>query len=121
MDRRTRDLVYHWDKNYGHPGNWTERNARFCLEFCIDCAFRAQQKGAYEFSLVNYQSLYDDIIEPIGEEATIWDHEARNPNRQKVLVLRAGERARGYAYDSTDNLDEWRLIVDKPSDDEKIS
>jgi len=89
-------LFHSWDKLYGHPANWTVSNARFCLSFCIDTALKFQREEV-GYSLVKYDEVFEDVIEPAAEEATIWNESSHPPNysftkpsgpRTPVLVLK---------------------------------
>ena len=117
--RDTTELFYWWDKHYGHPANWTVRNARFCLNFCIETALKFQRQEDEGYTLVSYDEAFEDIIEPANEEATIWNQSVHPPEfpfqkpsepRSPVLVLRRGQSIVGYATDSEDRLDEWFVL-----------
>jgi len=119
--RDTGELFYWWDKHYGHPANWTLRNGRFCLDFCIETALKFQREEDEGYALVSYREVFEDVIQPTTEEATIWSQpvcpsqppfpEPSEP-RSPVLVLKKGESIVGLATDSENRLDEW-LIVSK--------
>ena len=121
-------LTFWWDKTYGHPANWTERNAKFCLDFCIDTALKFQREKDEGYSIINYQFVFEDIIEPVGEEAVFWNQSKYPPEitlptiqkplepRKKVFILKKGETIIGYVTDDKDRLDEWRVL----SNDERI-
>jgi hypothetical protein len=125
---KTNKLTYYWDKNYGHPVNWTEQNAKFCLDFCIDTALKFQREKDEGYTLIDYQFVFEDIIEPVGEEAVFWDQskypaEITLPTiqkplgpRKKVFILKKGDSIIGYARDDKDRLDEWEIF----SHDERI-
>lgn len=126
--RDTKELFYWWDKTYGHPANWTVRNARFCLDFCIDTALKFQKEEYGEYDLVPYFAVYEDVIEPAGEQATLWDQSfyPRNyfpyqppPPKKAKLVLRKGQSIVGWALDDKDRLLEWMVISDDIPHEEK--
>jgi hypothetical protein len=116
-------LTYWWDKTYGHPANWTDRNAKFCLDFCIDTALKFQREKDEGYSIINYQFVFEDIIEPVGEEAVFWNQSKYPPEitlpaiqkplgpRKKVFVLKKGDSIIGYTTDDKDNLDEWQVFT----------
>jgi len=130
-ERETRKLVYWWDKNYGHSANWTNRNAVFCINFCIETALKFQREDDEGYTLVSYNEVYEDVVEPVANEAVMWDcsHDTKtrgiNPapaERKKVLVLKKGQQIVGWATDDEDTLDEWFIISkDIPSERESGS
>ncbi len=112
----TGELYYWWDKHYGHPANWTARNARFCLNFCIETALKFQRGEDEGYTLIPYREVFEDIIEPVKEEAIIWNQSSHPPKfplqepsepRSPVLVLKKGQPIIGWATDSENRLDEW--------------
>jgi len=113
---KTDKLTYWWDKTFGHQANWTVRNAKFCLDFCIDTALKYQREEDEGYTIINYQSVFKDIVEPIGKEAVFWDQSKHPPEiasslgpRKKVFTLKKGDSIVGYAYDDKDRLDEWQI------------
>ena len=112
----TSELSYWWGKDYGHPANWTPRNASFCLNFCIETALKFQREEDEGYSLKHYQFVYEDVIEPKGEEAAIWDWPSeilpQKPlePRKVILTLKKGEPIIGWAFDYKDRLDEWYIL-----------
>lgn len=115
----TGELFYWWDKHYGHPANWTIRNARFCLNFCIETALKFQREEDEGYTLILYQEVFEDIIEPSKEEAIIWNQSSHPPEfpfqkpsepRSPVLILKKGQSIAGFASDSEYRLDEWFVI-----------
>jgi len=119
---KTGKLSYWWDKSYGHPANWTEQNAKFCLDFCIDTALKYQREKNEGYSIIDYQYVFEDIIEPVGEEAIFWNQSIYPPEitlptiqkplgpREKVFTLKKGKLMVGYAFDNKDSLDEWEVL-----------
>lgn len=127
---QTGELFHRWDKTYGHPKNWTARNADFCLNFCIETALKFQREADEGYTLINYMEVYEDVIEPIKEEAIIWNLSChppkytlqKSPKRSPVLTLKKGQSIIGWASDRTDILDEWFIISkDIPSASDKFS
>ena len=115
----TGELFYWWDKHYGHPANWTIPNARFCLVYCIETALKFQREEDEEYTLIPYSEVFEDIIEPLNEEAMIWNQSSHplefsfqktSEPRKPILVLKKGQSIIGWATDSKDRLDEWFVI-----------
>jgi hypothetical protein len=127
----TGELFYWWDKHYGHPANWTVRNARFCLNFCIETALKFQRTEDEGYTLISYHEVFEDVIEPAKEEATIWNQSShtselsfqKSPEpRNSVLILKKGQSIIGWATDYEDTLDEWFIVSkDIPSKSGKYS
>ena len=117
-NRTTDELVVFWDKHYGHPGNWTKQNATFCRDVALDAILKFQGEESREYTLVYYGSLFEDVIEPAGEQATIWNVSAHpadvpfgpRPERMPIRTLRRGEAIVGIAYAGKENLDEWFVV-----------
>ena len=114
---KTHKLTYWWDKTFGHPANWTERNAKFCLDFCIDTALKYQREKDEGYTIINYQSVFEDLIEPMGERAVFWNQSKYPPEissplgpRKKVFTLKKGDSIIGYTWDDKDRLDEWEIL-----------
>lgn len=68
---RSQEPLLRWEqKQYGHPGNWTEANAHFCLNTFLQVALRIQDAdfipGALEFDL-----LYQYKITALVNDAQI--------------------------------------------------
>ena len=126
----TRKLSYWWDKFYGHSANWTVRNARFCLNFCIQTALKFQREEDEGYTIIPYSEVFKDIIEPANKEAIIWDQSSHQPEysfqkpsepRSPVLALKKGQAIVGQAIDSEDRLDEWLVISeDIPSKSKEV-
>ena len=119
IHKDTKELSYRWDKWYGHAKNWTTQNARFCLDFCIDTALKFQREEYEGYTLISYPEAFEDTIEPVRKEATIWNqssHPSRSPSqktsepRSPLLILKKGESIIGFATDSEDRSDEWLII-----------
>jgi hypothetical protein len=115
----TGELVYWWDKLYGHPKNWTNRNASFCLDFCIETALKFQREEDEGYTLISYDEVYEDVIEPANEQATIWNKSTHPPKhlfgetsgpRTRVLTLEKDQSIIGTTKDHHETLDEWLVI-----------
>jgi len=125
---KTDELTYYWETNYGHPANWTKRNAKYCLDFCIDTALKFQREKDEGYTIFDYRFVFEDIIEPVGEEAVFWDQSKCPPEttlptiqkplepRKKVFILKKGDSIIGYVRDDKDRLDEWMVF----SNDERF-
>lgn len=113
-------VVYHWDKEYGHPGNWTRKNVQFCLDFCVDVALKFEKRPSYEYDLVSYREIFEDEIVPTGDKAVFWNRPqklnekwlpgAKPPSRKPILELSPGATVKGVAYDDGPDLSEWRVL-----------
>jgi hypothetical protein len=92
-----------WDqKKYGHPGNWREDNAQFCLATFLDVAIKTQS-APWTPSPVEFDLLYQHKIEAIKDEVTIWQFSSESENlsglglvtpiqeRPAVTTLKKGE------------------------------
>lgn len=104
QNKKTKEIQHCWEKQYGHPANWTKKNAQFCLGFAIDTALKFQREKEYGYELIDYQEAFMDIIKPSGEEAVFLN------NSQEIFRLKKGEEIIGYASDSVGKLDEWLVI-----------
>lgn len=87
---------------YGHPGNWREDTATFCLETFLDVALKIQ--GARWIpGAINFMFLYEHQVMAVQEEVEIWRSETDGTlylptdESDKVLVrrLKKGEEIRG--------------------------
>ena len=62
-----------WTQNeYGHPGNWHEEAARFCLNTVVDIAVKLQA-AAWIPGPVPFFVLYDYKLEAIKDDVEIWN------------------------------------------------
>lgn len=127
-DTESGQAVYRWEKEFGHSGNWTENNVAFCLNFCVDSALRFQREDEQNYSLVRFSSLFEDVIEPVGEQATIWNISSdtsdyfprREPYvREALLILSAGESLVGKATDDYKKAQEWQIFFRARLKDDK--
>lgn len=124
-DKESKDLLYWWDKHYGHSANWTYKNTKFCLEFCIDTALKFQRDDNNEYDLIPYYKIFEDVIEANEEEVIVWNRSihppefqiGNTPERKPIMILKSGGKLTGWATDSEDLLDEWFIMSsDLPSD-----
>jgi len=78
-----------------------------------------QREDDEGYTLIYYNTVYEDVIEPAKDEATIWDQPIYPPKfpypkpskvRTPILDLKKGESIVGVTYDSEDRLDEWYII-----------
>jgi len=92
-----------WDtRKTGHPGNWTTRNANFCLEALIDVAVKTQHTPWHP-SPVSFYVLYRDVIRAVRDGVPLWRYQQKEgrpvvfdmDKRIDVKVLRRGESMRG--------------------------
>jgi hypothetical protein len=118
-DMEDKTVVYEWHKDFGHPANWTNRNVRFCLQFCIECALRVQRKPAFDYDILYYPDVYEDVITPTKDEVILWSvpstgvqplGSAEVPQREPVFVLKRGESIVGWASDSGGRPEDWFII-----------
>jgi len=90
-------IVWHQEK-FGHPANWNENSADFCLRTFLHVAIRIQEAewipGAIEFS-----TLYEHKITAIADEVEIVQEPPQylvDPGERKVVrILKKGESLRG--------------------------
>lgn len=120
-------VVYRWSRPYGHERNWTEENARWCLQFCVECALRIEEFGDDESAPLHYFHCFVDVLSPKGDEVTIWKLPLAKPSpfpfgptlkpvadREPLLVLTRGQFIRCYVDDDRD--DPRELVVMSPGD-----
>lgn len=119
MEKKTGNIIHWWDQHYGHPANWTPENAKFRLDFCIDTVLKFQRDEDTRFKLIAYTDVFEDIIEPVGQQATLWDRSLQPPRygfslnwsasteREPTFVLEKGEKIIGFAQDTDLISDEW--------------
>lgn len=65
------ELQHHWDREYGHEANWTGRNARMCLDFCIDCALKVQNRRNSIFGAISYYDAFTDKLIALEDNVEI--------------------------------------------------
>ena len=80
------------------------------------------------YTIFDYRFVFEDIIEPVGEEAVFWDQSKYPPEatlptiqkplkpRKKVFILKKGDSIIGFVRDDKDRLDEWMIF----SNDERL-
>jgi hypothetical protein len=83
-----------WDqKKYGHPGNWTQSNAEFCLRTFVEVVLQIQHArwipGAIEFSIL-YRYKLTALIDGV-EIKQQFDKGLINHGEVVVRTLRAGD------------------------------
>jgi hypothetical protein len=62
-----------WNQDdYGHPGNWHEEAARFCLNTALDIAIKLQT-AAWIPGPVPFHALYEYKVEAIKDDVQIWN------------------------------------------------
>jgi hypothetical protein len=120
-DTASGDAIYRWEKEYGHPANWTEQNVSFCMRFCVDAALQAQREAGGDYSITPYSSVYEDVIEVTGGSATIWDISSDTSDyfprvepyiRKPLLVLQPGEILIGKVSDQERKPHEWAVMFE---------
>lgn len=119
---RTRKVIYIWDKDYGHQANWTSENCQFCLWFAVDTALKFQKERNFGYSIKHYIDVYEDIIEPSGDEAVFWDiskYNLEKTEQTEVFRLEKGHNIVGYAFDADEISDEW-FVMSKDLPSKKI-
>jgi hypothetical protein len=57
-------------REYGHSGNWTEENARFCLETAIAAVVWLQSSPAYR-SPLRFHDVFDDVVIIVAPDAHV--------------------------------------------------
>lgn len=103
---------------FGHPGNWTDHTASFCLGTFVDVAIKIQGArwipGAY-----SRVQLYDQQIEALKDDVEIWTEVRKNAqgqilsgfdaflggttHRQVLRTLRRGETLRAFVSVATES------------------
>jgi len=77
------ELEAKWDERHtGHPGNWTERKIRFCLDVFLDVALKVQD-AAWHPSPVEFEFIFDDVITAKADGVELWVN--RNLGAQPFL------------------------------------
>jgi len=113
QNRSSGEITYHWDKIFGHPANWTEKNVTFCLDFASDTALKVQHREPYDYEIVYYPEVYEDVITPSGDSARIWSAPARSKvgiDRQLLAELQKGQQLVGIVYDQVEDPDELQIV-----------
>ena len=96
------ELKISWEQeNFGHPANWRQNAAEFCLKTFVSVTLRIQDAewipGAIEFGLVyehKITALVDnvEIVQSVPVRAGDY---LSNPERKVVYTLKKGESVRG--------------------------
>ncbi len=121
-DTQTDELFYEFENWLDHEKNWSDRNIRFCIDYCIDAALKSQSHEI-EYGIF-YSSVYIHRIFPTGDVATIWSmpKEGRNGKkleREIIKELKKGEVMHGWVSTSDRNDDETMVMsFDLPSRDD---
>ncbi len=122
MEKKTGNIIHWWDQLYGHSANWTTENAMFCLDFCVDTVLKFQRDEDSRYKLIMYTDVFEDIIEPVDKQATLWDRSLQPPRygfppnwsasteRESTFVLEKGEKIIGFAQNTDPISDEWFVI-----------
>ena len=114
------ELFHDWDKDYGHPGNWTRENAMSCHRVCVASALARQMHREGKPTLIEYLTLYEDKVVAIQEKVAVLD---KPPGRgpfdlltpapsKEIAVLAKGDSLMGWATDHVDRFDYWHIISD---------
>jgi hypothetical protein len=112
-------IIPQWKQSqFGHPGNWTEMTADFCLRTFVDVAIKIQ--GAQWIpGAISRQTLYEQQVEAIKDEVEFWRHVRKDSqgrvitgfssissgelHREVVRTLKRGESVRGLVSMATDD------------------
>ncbi|HRB16756.1 MAG TPA: hypothetical protein PK224_13255 [Nitrospira sp.] len=91
----------HWEQNlYGHPANWTERNAEFGLRAFVDLTLRIQDAdwipGPYAFHLIyDYKiTAIDETVAVVRERTPRSLLDAVIEDKDEVRILKKGNSIR---------------------------
>lgn len=106
LNYETGENLFWVTKTFSHDGNWTEENARMCLNFVIDLALKFQKPET--LTLQHYSKIYIDILEPLEDNLIIWAYTGTdliNSPISKSLIK--GQRINGMVYDEPDRPDFW--------------
>lgn len=95
-------LKVKWQQgNYGHPGNWREDAATFCLKTFLDVALKIQA-APWIPGAIDFVFLYEHQVAPIWDEVEICRPKKGSlllpkdkNDRELVRTLRKGEVIRG--------------------------
>jgi hypothetical protein len=112
-----------WDKWHGHDGNWTEANARWCLEFCIDCAYKVQSAEPDYPEPIPYLQMFVDEIRarsgdvqlfnlPQDAEKDLRPMEIQKTHpRKAIFTLRPGQSISGYVVEDDEDYGDEVFVV----------
>lgn len=97
------DLLIRWEQeSFGHPGNWREDSASFCLAAFLDVALKIQNAGWIP-GPIDFLAVYEHKIEAIKNSVEIWSENwqsglSLSSKRQVIKVLKKGECIRGIVH-----------------------
>lgn len=121
------NILIRWkQESFGHPGNWREDTASFCLKAFLDLVLKIQNAGWIP-GPINFLSIYEHEIEAIKDGVEIWSENWKgglsgNLERQVVKVMEKGERIRGMVTrEKKSSLNLLGLHQESDKEPEKIS
>ena len=89
-----------WNQStYGHPGNWDEVTAQFCLKTFLDVIIKLQSASWIPTPL-HFSVVYEQKIEAVEDDVPVWNMAASQPNafpllgnveRKVITILAKGE------------------------------
>lgn len=113
---KKREIVFWWDSNFCHPGNWTLENLRWAINFTIDMAIKLERPDPGQ-GLMPRVAFYSHKITAIRDDASIYNHNkiedeldgALNfpPPRREIRKLKKGESIEGFASRTKDQPAIW--------------
>ena len=86
------------------------------MNFCIETALKFETDHDAGERLIDYDEVYEDVIEPVGESARIWNQSFYPPKfayravekpRACIRTLKKGDRIVGVARDTIERQCEW--------------
>ncbi len=87
-------------ERFGHPGNWREDTALFCMNAFLDLALKIQNAGWIP-GPIEFLAVYEHKIEAIKDGVEMWSEKwedgflPSSPKREVIKVLNRGESIRG--------------------------
>lgn len=101
------DLSIQWNQgSFGHPGNWREDSASFCMTVFLDLTLKIQNADWIP-GPISFLGVYEYKIEAIKDSVEIWSEDWESgvsllsPARRVVKVLRKGESIQGHVHRET--------------------
>jgi len=101
------DLSIRWNQeSFGHPGNWREDSASFCMTAFLDLSLKIQNAGWIP-GPISFLAVYEYKIEAIKDNVEIWSEDWRtevsllSPERKVIKVLKKGEWIQGHIHRET--------------------
>jgi hypothetical protein len=102
------DFSLRWTQgSFGHPGNWREDSASFCMTAFLDLALKIQNADWIP-GPISFLAVYEYKIEAIKDSVEIWSEDwsevwkpeasLLSPGKKVVKVLKKGESIRGMVY-----------------------